>query len=300
MSAALSLGSGSGRDAFEKVREMITNMVSNLEADAEAETSHKLYCDKEMQETAAHKEDATDELGSLITKSKQRQARSAKLKRQIVTLQVELASISKAKGEAAQLRQQAQVVFEKSKAEMKGGVRQIRLALKILKEHYGNSLGAEGGIISLLEVVEADFTKGMSELIANEASSANYYATETERNFEQESVTKTRDLHYKSKEHISMDKAVAELAGDASRVQSRLTAVLEFDKSIKHSCVMASLPNGERQGRRQQELAGLKEALETLEGATLVQVRSSRKLRGVRPAALPAEEFSSWAASTLG
>jgi len=291
MSSVLRLGSGSGGDVFEKVREMITNMVSNLEADAAAEASHKLYCDKEMQETTAQKEDTTDELGSLTAKSKQRQARSTMLKQQIVMLQRELALISKAKAEAAQLRKQTQAVSEKSKAEMERGLKGLTLALKILKQHYGNSLGAEGGIISLLEIVEADFTQGMAELIANEDGAANYYLTETKRNFEQETDAKERDLHYKTKEHISMDKAVAELTNDVDGVQSRFNAVREFDKSIKKSCAVVSLPYEERQGRRQEELSGLKEALETLEGATLLQVRSSHKLRVVHPAVQASKDF---------
>merc|ERR1719487_2080321 len=126
-------------------------MISELEADAEAEASHKAYCDKEVADTSAKKQDAMSELDSLTSKKDQKSARAVELREQMATLQKELAQTVKAKGELTQLRNEEEDIFKKHKAEMQQGLNGIRLALKILKEHFGKAVGSEGGVISLLE-----------------------------------------------------------------------------------------------------------------------------------------------------
>merc|ERR1719449_421674 len=100
----MKLGAAAGEDPFAKVKGLITDMIATLEADAEADASHKAYCDKEMSEATAKKDDLTAESDKLSTKIAQDKAASAKLKEQVATLQGELASMAKAKAEADKLR----------------------------------------------------------------------------------------------------------------------------------------------------------------------------------------------------
>merc|ERR1719360_124201 len=58
---------------------------------------------------------------------------------------------------------------------MEQGLKGVKLALKILNEYYakegkahGAAEGAGSGIIGMLEVIESDFTKGLTEMIAAE------------------------------------------------------------------------------------------------------------------------------------
>lgn len=282
MSSLQRLGAAGGSDPFEKVKSLITSMITTLESDADSEASHKVYCDQQMAATASEKEDTSTELESLTTKAHQKAARASKLKDRAASLQKELAAIAKAKAEASQLRLEQETAFNKNRAEMQKGLDGIRLALKIMKEHYGNSFGAEGGIVSLLEVVESDFQKGLTGLVVDEETLAHYYAVETKPNFELEIAAKENDLKLKKKAHISTNKAVSELGGDISGTQSRLAAILEFDETIKKTCSQPDSYEG-RKRRREEELAGLKEALETLENDSLLQLSSSHKLRGTRP-----------------
>jgi len=260
----------------------VIEMISELEADAEAEASHKAYCDKELADTSAKKQDAMSELDSLTSKKDQKSARAVELREQMATLQKELAQTVKAKGELTQLRNEEEDIFKKHKAEMQQGLNGIRLALKILKEHFGKAVGSEGGVISLLEVVESDFNKGLAGLIVEEESAAAYYKSEAIPNIELEQATKETDLKFKTKEYMSLNKTVAEVSSDLAGVQSRLDAILEFDRSIKKACVDEPLSYDERQRRRKEEVAGLKEALVSLEGAALLQLGSAHKLRGAR------------------
>merc|ERR1719456_943052 len=182
ISSAMRLGAAAGEDPFQKVKGLITDMIATLEAEAEEDASQKAYCDKEMSEATAKKDDLTAESDKLSTKIAQDKAASAKLKEEVATLQNELASMAKAKAEADQLRAEEKATYEKNSAELEMGIEGVKKALSVLKEYYakgdkshGAVEGAGSGIIGLLEVAESDFTKGLTEMTAEEETAAADY-----------------------------------------------------------------------------------------------------------------------------
>ena len=76
-------------------------MVATLEAEAEDDATQKAYCDKQMSETTAKRDELAAHSDKLSTKIAQDKASSAKLKEESATLQNELASMASAKAEAA-------------------------------------------------------------------------------------------------------------------------------------------------------------------------------------------------------
>lgn len=65
---------------------------------------------------------------------------------------------------------------DSQRKEMEQGLKGGKLALKILNEHYaqadrprGSSDGAGGGIAGMLEVIESDLTKGITEMVVAES-----------------------------------------------------------------------------------------------------------------------------------
>jgi len=284
MSSAMRLGTAAKQDPFERVKSLITGMLSQLQAAAEADASHKEYCDKQTAETASRQDDTSADLRGLTAKTDQGKARSAKLLEHSRTLQKELADLARSQSEASQIRFDQETLFKKDRAEMEKGLKGVRLALKILKEHYGDAVGKEGGVVSLLEVVESDFAQGLAGLVVDEEASAHQYSAETKPNFELEAAAKENDLKLKKKELASTNKMVAESSSDISGLESRLNAINEFDKGLKKTCV--SEPDYvEHRRRRDEELAGLKDALEALQPAgdsVLLETGSKHKLRGSR------------------
>merc|ERR1719271_347346 len=181
MNSAIKLGNAAGEDPFAKVEGLIKDMIATLEAEAEADATQKAYRDKELGENNAKRDELTAESDKLSTKIAQDKAASAKLKEEVATLQNELASMAKAKAEADELRATENAAFKKNSAELEMGIKGVKKALGVLKEYYakdsshGSAEGAGSGIIGLLEVCESDFTKGLTEMTAEEESAAADY-----------------------------------------------------------------------------------------------------------------------------
>ena len=163
------------------------------------------------------------------------------------------------------------------------------MALKVLRDYYskgdtahGSASGAGSGIIGLLEVCEADFTKGLSEATAAERAAASEYDQVSKENAI-EKATKDQDVKYKTKEHKGLDKSASEASSDRSGVQAELASIMDYYKGIKGRCIAKAETYEERVKRREAEIAGLKEALTILDGAALLQ-KSTKHLRAAHTA----------------
>jgi len=289
LASASSLGAMGGADPFAKIKGLISDMISKLEGEAGADATHKAYCDKEMSETQAKKEDKTAEIEKLATSIDQMSAQSAKLKEEVAELQSALAKLMASQAEMDKMRAEEKAMNEKNKADMELGLDGVKKALQILTAYYAKgdkahaaAEGAGSSIIGLLEVCESDFSKDLAEIVTTEETAAAAYEQQTKEN-EVEKTTKSQDVKYKTKESTGLDKSVAEASSDRSGVQAELDAILDYWAKIQEQCVAKAEPYAEKKRRRVEEIAGLKQALEILESETALVQRSAgrRTLRGV-------------------
>merc|ERR1711959_387881 len=167
-----------------------------------------------------------------------------------------------------QMRQEEKALFTTSEAEVAKGLDGIKLALKVLREYYAKadksqSGDAAGGIVSLLEVCESDFSKELAELRTVEETAAAAYEQEAKENA-MTKTTKQQDAKYKQKEAVSLGKATAEATADRKGVQEELDAVLEYLGKLEDRCVAKAESYADRTAAREAEIAGLKEAMEIL------------------------------------
>merc|ERR1719433_1780395 len=234
---------------------MISDMIETLEAEAGADATEKAFCDKELAETNAKKDDKTSEIKKLTTKIDQMTSRSAQLKEEVAELQKGLSALAKAQAEMDKIRLEEKEAYSKAKEEMEMGIKGVQMALKVLREYYAKDKahaadeGGGAGIIGLLEVVESDFSKGLIEMTSTEEAAAAAYDAETKEN-EIEKVTKEQDVKYKNEEAAGLDKATAEATSDRSGVQEELDAVLEYLKGIEERCIAKPESYEERVARR--------------------------------------------------
>jgi hypothetical protein len=280
MAQAIRAGGSSG-DPFAKVKSLISTMIEKLLQEAQEDATEKAFCDKEMAETEAKKADKESNIEKLSTSIDSMSAKSAKLKEQVAELQKELAALASTQAEADKLRAEEKAAFDVNSAEMEKGVKGVQLALKVLNDYYAKSgahqsaQGAGEGIIGLLEVVESDFSKGLAEMQAAEQSAVSEYDKLSKAN-EIEKATKGQDAKYKGKEAKSLDKSITEANGDKATEQQELDAVLEYYTGIKGRCIAKAESYAERTRRREEEIAGLKEALSILEGEAVLLQKTSK------------------------
>merc|ERR1719150_279140 len=274
-------------DSFAKIKGLISDMIARLEKEAGADATKKAFCDKELAESNQKKSDKTSEIAKLTSKIDQMTAKSTQLKDEIAVLQSELAKLAKSQAELNRIRDAEKATFDDDKAALDKGLAGVKAALKVLTEYYAKddkahdaADGAGGGIISLLEVVEADFSKNLAQITSDEEAAVAEYEQVTKDN-EIEKTTKVQDVKYKTKESKDLDKTSAELSGDRSEVQAELAAVQEYLTGIEGQCIEKAETYASRKERREAEIAGLKEALQILESETaLVQRAARRTLRG--------------------
>jgi len=303
ISAAMKAGTHSGEDPFAKVKALISEMIARLVKEAGEEAEHKAYCDKEMAETKQKMGELKYDLEKLSTKIDKASAKSVKLKSEVATLAKELAEMATRQAEADAVRQEEHKVYLDTKADLEQGIEGVRLALKVLRDYYASetdatsaaaamfqqpatpeshasSSGTGTSIIGLLEVVESDFTKTAASNEVEEQSAAVAYEKMSMENRVSKAM-KEQDVKYKTKEATGLDKSIKEFASDRDSAQAELDAVLEYSANIRGMCVAKPESYEERKGRREQEIAGLKEALSILAGEAVFLQRGSFSRRGL-------------------
>merc|ERR1719265_3082907 len=115
-------------------------MIEKLLKVAEEEAGHKAYCDKEMGETKAKKEELTTEIEELTTKIDKMTAEAAKLREEVGILNKEMGETKASQAEIDKVRAEEKAAYDKNKPEMEQGLEGIKLALKVLRDFYGGSL----------------------------------------------------------------------------------------------------------------------------------------------------------------
>merc|ERR1719247_3204708 len=260
-----------GADPFAKVKTMIQEMLEKLLAEAKEEAGKKAFCDKEMAETKAKREDKQGEVS---------------------VLEKELGEIAAEQKVANEIRANEKAAWAEAKSDFEQGLEGVQMALQVLRDYYAQkddatellqggddtgdlgaamslaqntkSSGAAGGIIGMLEVAESDFSKMFAEGSAAEDQAQKEYDTVTEDN-RVTTAAKTTEVKYKNKDKKETEAYLEETKSDLGTSQAELGAVLEYWEKLQPQCVAKPEPYEERKKRREKEIAGLKEALTILE-----------------------------------
>jgi hypothetical protein len=304
ISTVVKYGAMTGEDPFAKVKGLIMDLITRLEKEAAAEASEKAYCDEQMAKTEAKKSELEDDIAALTAKIDKAAAASARLKEEVKELQAELAALAKSQAEMDKIRGEERAAYVDAKADLELGLGGVRRAIDALKEYYGGAAaaalvqsgegdgdvmqqpplpekhekasGAGGGIIDILEVVEADFAKNLAAEETQEADAAATYDKTTQEN-KVTAALKEQDVKYKTGEFKGLDKSIAELSSDKETANTEQTAVLEYYAKIKDRCIAKAETYEEQKRRREAEIAGLKEALSILSGEALLQGKTLRR-----------------------
>lgn len=297
ISVMMQYSSGGGSDPFEKVKGLISDMVAKLEGEASEEAQEKAYCDDELSKTETKKGELESESDGLKAKIDEDASASTELKEQVKNAQADLATLAELQNGMDKARQDAHAAYAKAKADLEQGLGGVRKAIQVLREYYvqddagASSLlqdsqpaapethrkveGAGAGIIALLEVIESDLAKGLTEEEAEESAAADGYDTTTQDN-KVTKASKEQAVKMMTQQFKSLDKVVSEHSGDLETVSTELSAVLDYHEKLKDRCIAKPEAYEDRKKRRDAEVKGLQEALSILEGETALMQRRGR------------------------
>jgi len=292
-------------DPFGKIRGLIEDMIAKLTKEAAEEADQKSFCDEELSESNAKKADLNGKLDKTAARIQKAEAGKAKLTEEISTLEKEVAEIDAGQAEATKVRQEEHEEFVKASTDFRDSAAAVAKAIDVLSEYYNKaalvqvsattrlstkqpaadfgSANSDVGstITSVLEVAESDFTQMLAEAEADESSAQAAYDKLTQENAVTK-ATKQGDAKGKTNEVKQLEVALGNYKENHATTSDELDAVLAYLDKLKPQCETKVMSYGEKKARREQELAGLKEALEILSGEALIQVKTT--LRGARRA----------------
>jgi hypothetical protein len=287
--ALMQAASEAAKDPFVKIRGLIENMITKLEKEAQEEATQEAFCQEENTKSAKSRDQKSARVDKIQARIDEAKASKDALKNDIAQLQQELNQTAKAVQEATALRQKEKEDYLKASKDFKESSEAITQALVVLKEFYrgesfvqqpefGSARGDAGhSIIEILETAESDFSRLLAEAETDETESQ-----ESFEKFTQESkvskATKEASVKAKTSEIKSIEVALSHQAEDMESVSKELDAVLEYIEKLKPQCESKAMSYEERKARRDAEVAGLKDALQILEGedVALLQTRSRK------------------------
>merc|ERR1719235_1612765 len=283
-------------DPFGKIRGLIEDMIAKLTKEAAEEADQKSFCDEEISESKAKQADLSGKLDKTSARMAKAEADKAKAQEEIKMLETEIAEIDAGQAEATKVRQSEHEEYLKASSDFKLSAAAVAKAIDVLSEYYNNAGFAQvaskeapefGGaksdvgstIVSVLEVAESDFTSLLAESEADESSAQAAYDKLTEENTLTK-TTKTADVKGKTNQVKQLEVALGNYAENKATTTDELDAVLMYLDKLKPQCESKVMSYAERKAKREQEIEGLKEALEILSAEALLQVKTT--LRGAR------------------
>jgi len=269
-------------DPFAKVRGMIESMIERLLAEAGEEADGKAFCETETEKSKTKQHELTQRADMHQVRIEKAAASKAKLSELVKQLDAEIAAIDGGNAEATSIRQSENAEYTKTSAEYKQAADAVANAIQTLQEYYAQAgfvqvrqpeFGGSKGdvastIIGMLEVAESDFTRLLAEAEAAEKAAASAYDTLSQENAVAKAA-KQADVKAKKGEIKSLELSLLNYKEDADSTAKELDAVLAYLDKLKPQCESKVMSYSDRKAKREQEIAGLKEALAILESESL-------------------------------
>jgi len=297
--ALMEMATAAGSDPFGKIRGLIEDMVAKLINEANEEATQKAFCDEELGKSKKSQATKTATLDKIQSRLDQASATKAQLEEAIKELESEVAQIDASQAEATKMRTDEHTAYVKSSKDFKDSAEATERAIVVLKEYYegagslvqvnsakrpefgGAKSDAGSSIISILEMAAEDFTSTYTEIETEEMEKAKSYQTMTEENHIAK-TTKLADAKGKASEVKSLTVALENNGQDKDMVGKELDAVLTYLDKLRPQCETKVMSYQEKKARRESEIEGLKEALQILDGQSVLLQEGAKKLSAVR------------------
>jgi len=287
--ALMEMATAASSDPFVKIRGLIEDMIAKLMQEAQEEATQKAFCDEEMGKSTASIEEKTAKIAKYQSRLDTASATIGELTEAVKTLESEIGEIDTSMAEATKIRTTENVDNTKAIKEFSESADAVTRAMGVLKSYYEGALiqtnaqtkskqpsfgsaksDTGSSIISVLEVAESDFTRLLAETeTAEDAGAAAFKKLSDENKVSR--AAKVADVKAKQSEMKSLEVTVSNSKEDHASVSAELAAVNSYVDKLKPQCEEKVMSYAEKKAAREAEIEGLKEALEILDGSSMLQ-----------------------------
>jgi uncharacterized protein YoxC len=280
-------------DPFGKVKKMIKDLIMRLMEEAAEETEHKGWCDTELSTNEQTRKEKTLAVETLTAEIDELGASIGVLGEDIAELAKAVAELDTAMAEATKVRGEEKATNAETISDAKEAQTAVAQALTVLREFYAKAAEAtallqqrahrdaqapeifdspyqgmaaeSGGVVGMLEVIEADFGRLEADTAASEATAQKEY----EKFMEDSKIDyagKSKDIEHKSAKKKEEENALHVKSVDLEGTQKEMTAAIAYYDKLKPDCVDAGVSYEDRVARRKEEIESLQQALRILNG----------------------------------
>jgi len=288
----VSLATQIASDPFAKIKKLIQELIERLLTEAANEANQKGWCDKATADATQKRTMAADKVEDLNAKMAELAALSDKLGEEIATLTTEIKDLNADQDEAEKNRKEEKAENKNTVSEANAGLDAVKMAIDILDKFYKTSAkakvdlslaqkgpmddapdagfdngeayqgaGAEsGGIIGMMEVIQSDFERTISETKKAEQEAAKdhlEFMTETSMSLAKKNMAKKEKSSLKDETDNSYDDAEDNMLSQTKILVTSIKELIE----LKATCVDTGMSYADRVAMREQEIASLKKAL---------------------------------------
>mmetsp|Transcript_50246 Transcript_50246/g.132819 ORF Transcript_50246/g.132819 Transcript_50246/m.132819 type:complete len:713 (+) Transcript_50246:72-2210(+) len=257
-------------DPFGKVKSLVRSMLRKLSDEQAKDEKHAAWCDSEMAKSTQSKEFKENNVQKLKDRIEEMDAEIAQLTDDLKATSEDLAEIKKTTAEATKVRVSEVKRTKEALAQYKDAQRLLGSAIKVLQRVYAkdNSVSKESsqrgdvgsGVVGLLELAADNYAKLEQELTISEGVAQKDYKKLMDES-EVRLAVFNKDLEYKSRSKTKLNGDRMRATTDLKSYQKELSAVLAYLAELKSACVKKDTYE-DRAARRENELKGLKEALD--------------------------------------
>jgi len=290
LSLKLSMGGG-----FDKVVKLIEDLIKKLQDEAKAAAASKGSCDKDMAAAVAKRDKnklAMEDQGATIA---MKNAEKLKLAGEVENISKEIAELSKAALEATELRSEEKAANAATTKEANAGKEAIDSAIKVLNDFYGANAFLQGpganrdgdtvassapklsysgdykgkqdaskGIIGILEVVQSDFQRTISNTASDESQAAGDFTAFETKN-KKDSTDKTKLKGEKEDKIKSATRAITNAKDSLKDADKLMNVAVEELEKVTAMCLTGEGTFAERKKQREDEIKALQGAMKILQ-----------------------------------
>mmetsp|Transcript_34693 Transcript_34693/g.79495 ORF Transcript_34693/g.79495 Transcript_34693/m.79495 type:complete len:734 (-) Transcript_34693:32-2233(-) len=278
-------------DPFAKVKVLIQELLDRLLSQQNEEANQKGWCDKSISAAELKRDHAAEQIAALNGNMALLEAERNKLADRLQVLKTEILDLQAKQAEATQMRSVEAAQNQAVISDATDGLNAVKQAIDILERFYKTAAvaevslvqarrgpeddaptvfesgeaykGAQGsavGIIGMLEVIEGDFKRTVSETTKAEAQAEadyNEFMTETGKSLAEKTTAEGQVTKLKGEAEQKLSDDGESLSSQTALIKSAISELVE----LQPACVSTGMTYEERVANRKEEVEALKQAL---------------------------------------